>query len=225
VGAKVWITIGVEFLIFALLLFASAGTIMWLAGWGFIVLFFSGAIAITLMLSKHDPALLKERMKPLIQRDQPLWDKILLVIALIFWLGWLVLMGLDAVRFRWSMMPIWLQMTGAAGLLFSLWICYRTFQENSFSVTVVKIQRERGQRVVSSGPYSVVRHPLYAAVLILLPSTAFTLGSWYGLIASFAIIAVIVIRTVLEDRTLMRELGGYADYAAKVRYRLIPYIW
>jgi protein-S-isoprenylcysteine O-methyltransferase Ste14 len=222
---KVWIALGVEFLVFALLLFVAAGTIMWPAGWAFLILFFGGAIAITLVLARLDPALLAERMKPPFQPGQPLWDKIFLSAMILLWLGWLILMGLDAVRFRWSVMPKWLQLIGPVGISLSFWICYRTFRENTFLAPVVRIQKERGHKVISTGPYSIVRHPLYSAVLVMLPSTALMLGSWYGVAASFLINAAIVFRTWMEDGKLKQELDGYADYAVRVRYRLLPFIW
>ena len=223
--AKVWITLAIEFAIFALLLFASAGTITWPAGWAFLILFFVAALIISLMLARHDPALLEERMKMRLQRGQPLWDKIFLPTLVFVWLGWLILMGLDTVRWRWSDMPTWLQIIGGTGIVFAFWIFYRTYQENTFLAAVVKIQRERGHRVISTGPYAVVRHPLYAGALILLPSTALLLGSWYGLLVSIGLIAAIVFRTIMEDRMLMRELEGYPEYAARVRYRLVPFAW
>jgi len=222
---KVWIVLGVEFLVFALLLFLPAGTIMWSAGWAFLILFFAGAVAITLVLARHDPALLAERMKPPIQPGQPLWDKILLCVVILLWLGWLILMGLDAVRFRWSVMSKWLQLIGAVGIALSFWICYRVFRENTFLAPVVRIQKERGHKVISTGPYSIVRHPIYSAALIMLPSTALMLGSWYGVAVSFLINAAIVFRTWMEDCKLKRELDGYAAYAVRVPYRLLPFVW
>ena len=222
---RVWIVIGVEFLIFATLLFVSAGTLLWLAGWAFLLLFFGEAVVITFFLARHDPALLDERMKSPIQRDQPLWDKILLCFVIVLWLGWLILMGLDAGRYRWSVMPRWLPLAGAAGVVLSFWICNRTFRENTFLAPVVRIQKERGHTVVSTGPYAVVRHPLYSAVLIMLPSTALMLGSWYGLAVSFVLNGAILIRTVMEDRKLKLELPGYVEYATRIRYRLVPGIW
>ena len=101
----------------------------------------------------------------------------------------------------------------------------RVFRENTFLAAVVKIQTERGHRVISTGPYATVRHPLYAAVLIYLPANALLLGSWYGLAASFVLSGGIVFRTAMEDRELQRGLEGYAEYAARVRYRLIPFVW
>ncbi len=101
----------------------------------------------------------------------------------------------------------------------------RVFHENTFLAAVVRIQAERGHRVVSSGPYAVVRHPLYATMLVFLPANALMLGSWYGVAASLVLIGAIVLRTAMEDRELQRGLAGYAVYAARVRYRLVPFVW
>lgn len=223
--AKVWIALGVEFLVFAILLFGAAGTLAWRAGWAFMIVFFGAAVLTTQMLAREDPALLEERMKPPFQPGQPLWDKIILAGIVAFFPAWLALMGLDAVRFRWSVMPDWLPWIGAGGVALALWICFRTFQVNPFLASVVRIQTERGHRVISSGPYAYVRHPLYAAVLLLLPAIALMLGSWAGLVATTALSGGLILRTILEDRELQRSLDGYADYARRVRYRLLPLIW
>jgi protein-S-isoprenylcysteine O-methyltransferase Ste14 len=139
--------------------------------------------------------------------------------------GWLILMGLDAGRFRWSAMPPLLQWLGAAGILISMWICSRTAQANPFLANVVKIQTERGHRVVTKGPYGFVRHPFYAAILLFLPSAALMLGSWFGVAATILLAGALILRTALEDRELHRRLDGYADYAQRVRYRLVPCVW
>jgi len=224
-GVKVWLTFGVEAVIFSALLFGAAGTIRWPAGWAYLILFFVGALWITLFLARHDPALLAERMKIPVQKGQPFWDKILILPMIVAWCAWLVLMGLDAVRFRWSAMPLWLQCAGGALIVLSFWMFARVFRENPFLTAVVKIQTERGHRVISTGPYAAVRHPLYAAVLIYLPANALLLGSWYGLAGSFVLSGGLVFRTAMEDRELRRGLAGYAEYAARVRYRLIPFVW
>ncbi len=224
-GVKVWLTLAVEAVIFSALLFGAAGTIRWPAGWAYLILFFVGALWITLFLARHDPALLAERMKIPVQKGQPFWDKILILPMIVAWCAWLVLMGLDAVRFRWSAMPLWLQCAGGALIVLSFWMFARVFRENPFLTAVVKIQTERGHRVISTGPYAAVRHPLYAAVLIYLPANALLLGSWYGLAGSFVLSGGLVFRTAMEDRELRRGLAGYAEYAARVRYRLIPFVW
>ena len=222
---KVWLTLALEALIFSALLFGAAGTIRWLAGWAYLILFFVGALWITLLLARHDPALLAERMKVPVQKGQPFWDRILILPMIIAWCAWLVLMGLDAVRFRWSVMPLWLQCAGGALIVLSFWMIARVYRENPFLTAVVKIQTERGHRVISTGPYAAVRHPLYAAMLIYLPANALLLGSWHGLAASFVLSGGLVFRTAMEDRELRRGLAGYTEYAAQVRYRLIPFVW
>ncbi|MGD0667682.1 MAG: isoprenylcysteine carboxylmethyltransferase family protein [Bryobacteraceae bacterium] len=224
-GVKVWLALGLEGLIFSALLFGAAGTILWPAAWAYLILFFAGALWITLLLARHDPALLAERLRLPVQKEQPLWDKFFLLAMTVVWCCWLVLMGLDAVRFRWSVMPVWLQCAAGVLMVLSFRMVARIYRENPFLAAVVKIQAERGHRVISTGPYTTVRHPLYAAILILLPANALLLGSWYGLAGSFVLSGGIVFRTAMEDRELQRGLEGYREYAARVRYRLIPFVW
>ncbi|MGH6835409.1 MAG: methyltransferase family protein [Methylocella sp.] len=222
---KVWIKLGTYFLVFAGLLFGSAGTLAWPAAWAILVLFFGANLLITRALARDDPALLAERMKPFIQEGQPLWDKVIMASYGVLSACWLILMGLDAGRFRWSAMPALLQWLGAAGILVSMLIFSQVLQANPFLANVVKIQTERGHEVVTKGPYTFVRHPLYAAVLLLLPSAALMLGSWFGLAAAILLAGLLILRTALEDRELHSKLGGYADYARRVRYRLVPWLW
>jgi protein-S-isoprenylcysteine O-methyltransferase Ste14 len=224
-SAKLWIAIGLEAAVFAALLFGAAGTLYWPAGWAFLVIFFASALLMSLMLARHDPALLEERLKPIVQKDQPIWDRIIMSAMVVFFIVWLVLMGLDAVRFHWSRVPVWVQVLGGAGVVLSLWICSLAFRENTFAVPVVKIQEGRGQKVISTGPYAVVRHPLYSGALLLFPSTALLLGSWWGLAFSTVLAAGLALRTAMEDRELQRGLEGYRDYANRVRYRLVPLVW
>jgi protein-S-isoprenylcysteine O-methyltransferase Ste14 len=121
--------------------------------------------------------------------------------------------------------PGWLQILGAVGLVLSFCIIFLTFLENAYLAPVVKLQEERGQRVVSTGPYRYVRHPMYAGMFLFLPATALLLGSWWGLLLCPLILGLLVWRTTLEDRLLQNELAGYDEYARNVRYRLIPRIW
>jgi len=222
---KVCIIFVSEILFFSALLFGAAGTVRWPAAWAYLILFITGAFWLTLWLARRDPALLAERLKSPVQKGQPFWDKFFILFMMIAWCAWLVLMGLDAVRFRWSVMPVWLQCVGAALIVLSFWMFGRVFRENPFLTAVVRIQTERGHRVVSTGPYATVRHPLYASMLIYLPANALLLGSWAGLAASVVFLGGFVFRTAMEDRELQRGLPGYTEYAARVRYRLIPFIW
>jgi protein-S-isoprenylcysteine O-methyltransferase Ste14 len=182
-------------------------------------------VVVVRMLVRKHPELLRERMSSPIQRAQPLWDRVLLSAILVLFVFWFVLMPLDAVRFGWSDVPVWLQVVGAVGIVLSYYGMYLTFRENAYLYPVVKLQEERGQTVVTTGPYRYVRHPLYAFALVYFAATALLLGSWFGLLFSTLLMALIILRTALEDRTLRRGLAGYAQYAGTVRYRLIPHVW
>ena len=212
------------FVVFTLALFLSAGTVNWLAGWVFLVLFFSFDIAITSWLFKHNPGLLNERTA-MSSSDQKAWDRFFFVLLNASFIVWLILMPLDAVRFHWSQGPIWLQIVGALLLLGSFYLFFLTFRTNSYLSPLVRIQEERGQTVVVSGPYHYVRHPMYAAALLFLSGTALLLGSWYGLLWAVILIGILARRAILEERTLQAELQGYDAYMVEVKYRLIPYIW
>jgi protein-S-isoprenylcysteine O-methyltransferase Ste14 len=214
-----------EFAVFAALLFVSAGTLLWPAGWAFIALFFSFALAIVLWLAREDPELLAERMSSPIQRGQPLWDKLFVAAVLVLFVLWLILMPLDAVRFGWSEVPGWLQLLGAVGLLLSFYVLFLTFRENAYLAVVVKLQEERSQTVVSTGPYRYVRHPMYAGMFLFLPSGALLVGSWWGLLLCLVLLGLLVWRIPREERILENGLAGYDEYERRVRYRLIPHVW
>lgn len=222
---KVCLTIAAKELVLGLLLFGSAGTLTWLAGWGFLIELFVASILVTRMLARRDPALLAERMKSPLQKGQPVWDRIFISSFMLLFSSWFVLMGLDAVRFHWSTVPAWLQVIGAVGVAVSMWIVSRVFRENTFAAPVVKIQKERGHKVISTGPYALVRHPMYVGALLFFPSTALMLGSWWGLAGAIPLVALLVVRTAKEDRELQRGLEGYAEYAGRVRFRLVPRVW
>ncbi|HLH25025.1 MAG TPA: isoprenylcysteine carboxylmethyltransferase family protein [Chloroflexota bacterium] len=213
------------FMVFAAALFLAAGTLAWLAGWLFLLLFFGLSIVLSLWLLRYNPALLRERMTGIGKADQKAWDKALFALLQLLFLTWLVVMPLDAVRFHWSRMPGWLQVTGAAGLVGSFYLFYLVFRENAYLSPAVRVQRERGQTVVSTGPYHHVRHPMYATAIIFIASAALLLGSWYGLLIGFIIVLLIARRAVLEEQTLREELPDYAAYMQQVRYRLVPHVW
>jgi protein-S-isoprenylcysteine O-methyltransferase Ste14 len=224
VAGKLAAQIAVLFVAFALALFLPAGTPAWPAGWAFLALYFAFVVWISVWLLRHDPGLLRERMSGF-RPDQKAWDKVLLALVAPLFCGWLVLMPLDAVRFHWSRMPWWLQGAGGGILLCAFFLFYRVFRENPYLSPVVRVQRERGQAVVSTGPYAKVRHPLYSGFVLFVAGTALLLGSWWGLAFGAVLVAVIARRAVLEERALRAELEGYAAYMRRVRYRLIPHVW
>ncbi len=207
------------------LLFLGAGTVKWPAGWFFVIEEGVLAFAVGLWLLRRDPALLRERLAPIVQREQKPWDKALMLVLLVGWYGWLVFMALDSVRFGWSTVPMWARVLGAIFIALSIFIAWLTFRENSFAAPVVKMQQNRRQRVISSGPYRYVRHPMYAGAIFFFLGAPLLLGSLWGLAFTPFLIAALAVRAVNEERMLVAELDGYADYAARVRSRLVPLVW
>ncbi|MET2826488.1 methyltransferase family protein [Mesorhizobium shangrilense] len=214
----------VWFGVMGVLLFLSAGTLHWPGAWVFLVVMVALSLTLGVALARRDPGLMNERLSPPIQKNQTAADKVLLSVLLLGMFGWQILMGLD-LRFGWSAVPLWVQVVGALILLLGIWICYLVMLENSFAAPVVKIQDERGQHVITTGPYSFVRHPMYAGAILFFAGTALLLGSWWGLASVLVFVILLAIRTFIEEATLRTGLQGYDDYAAHVRYRLIPRIW
>ncbi|RUW73164.1 isoprenylcysteine carboxylmethyltransferase family protein, partial [Mesorhizobium sp. M1E.F.Ca.ET.063.01.1.1] len=210
--AKLVLQTFVWFGVMGALMFGSAGTLHWAAAWVYIVVMVGLSLTMGVALARRDPGLMNERLRLPIQKTQSAADKILLSILLLGIFGWLALMGLD-VRFGWSAVPVWVQAIGALVLLVGIWICYLTMLENSFAAPVVKIQDERGQRVITTGPYSYVRHPMYAGAILYFAGTALLLGSWWGLASVLVFIVLLAIRTFIEEKALRAGLRGYDDYA------------
>ncbi|MBR0709523.1 methyltransferase family protein [Bradyrhizobium liaoningense] len=206
------------------LLFASAGTLHWPSAWVFLV---TSALLGPLCgwwLYRLDPALLAERLRPVIQRDQPPADKAFITALIAAMLAWLVVMGLDR-RWHASDMPLALLVLGFVLFLLCMLFTMSVFRENSFAAPVVKLQAERAQRVISTGPYAHVRHPMYSGMILFFAGLPLALGSWWGLAMAPLFLALFVVRIGIEERTLREGLPGYADYAARVRYRLVPGVW
>jgi protein-S-isoprenylcysteine O-methyltransferase Ste14 len=207
------------------LLFVSLGSEAWSAQRIYIALLAVMGLGTGLMLIRRDPALLSERLRSPIQKEQKMWDRVLIGVLVVLYIGFFVLIDLDADQFHWSTVPFAVQVLGASLICLTLGCRWLILHENSFAAPVVKIQRRRGHKVVTSGPYALVRHPMYASSIPFLIGTPLLLGSWWGLLLPPVLIVVIAIRAVLEERMLMEELEGYAEYAKRVRYRFVPYIW
>jgi protein-S-isoprenylcysteine O-methyltransferase Ste14 len=210
-------------LVLGLLLFVAAGTVFWFYGWIFQILLYSFAIALSVWLLRYDPGLIEERTG--FKSDQPTWDKVSNVLAYPTIGIWLIIMPLDAVRFHWSQIPTWLHVAGAIVLLSSFYLIYLTYRENPYLSSAVRIQNERGQKVVSTGPYRYVRHPLYTSALLFFLGSALLMGSWIGVILALSLEGILAIRAVREEQVLQKGLKGYDVYMARVRWRLIPHVW
>lgn len=215
----------VWFVVITAVLFVPAGTLDWPGAWIFLAEFTLVSFAIVAWLARHDPGLLKERMAGAYQKGQTFWDKIFLTAMMIVWFGWLILMGLDAKRWQFSHMPQACVFAGAVLLLIGFYIVWLTFRENSFAAPVVKIQKERGQKVIDTGPYALVRHPMYSGAIIYLAAMPLLLGSWLGLAVMPLFVLLLAMRIFIEERELRQGLEGYEAYAERVRYRIVPYVW
>jgi protein-S-isoprenylcysteine O-methyltransferase Ste14 len=209
--------------VLGLLLFIAAGTVFWFYGWIFLILLYGFVVAFTVWLLRYDPGLIEERTG--FKSDQPTWDKVSNVLAYPTICIWLIIMPLDAVRFHWSQMPTWLHVVGAIVLLSSFYLIYLTYRENPYLSSAVRIQRERGQTVVSTGPYRYVRHPLYTSALLYFLGSALLMGSWIGVILALFLEGILALRAVREEQVLQRGLKGYDVYMARVRWHLIPHVW
>jgi len=222
--AKLVLQTFIWFGVMGALFFLSAGTFAWPGAWVYLVVMVGLSFTLGMTLARRDPGLMNERLRSPIQKNQTGADKVLLSILLIGIFGWQIFMGFDF-RFGWSAVPVWVKVVGALVLLVGIWICYLTMLENSFAAPVVKIQDERGQHVITTGPYSYVRHPMYAGAILFFAGTALLLGSWWGLALVLVFVVLLAIRTFIEEKTLRIGLRGYDDYVTRVRYRLIPMVW
>ena len=213
------------FALMGAIIFGAAGTFDYFGGWLYLVHMIVVSVVLGAYTARVDPGLLRERLKPPIQKDQPLADKLILIPILLLLFGGMGFMAADAMRWRWSMMPASVQWAGAALLLASIAFMFWTMRVNSFAAPVVKIQKERGQTVITTGPYAFVRHPLYFGALFYVAATSLVLGSWWGLLAVQLVGLSFAIRIPVEERALRDGLEGYDDYARRFRWRLVPFVW
>lgn len=207
------------------MIFAAAGTLRYTGGWLYLSEMVAASIIFALNMARVDPGLLRERLKPPVQNDQPLADKLVLIPILIVMFAGMGFMAADAARWHWSSMPLSVQWAGCVLLLAALLFMYWTMRTNSFAAPVVKIQKDRGQAVITTGPYAIVRHPLYLGALFYIAATSLVLGSWWGLLTVPVLALLLGIRIGIEERALRAGLDGYDKYSHMMRWRLLPHIW
>jgi len=206
----------------AIALFGAAGTLNYLQGWVYLLVFVGSAAMITVYLWRNDPGLLERRVDagPTAEK-QPLQQLIQAVAALTF-IGFLVVPPLDH-RFAWSPVPLAVEIAGDVLVALGFFAVYLVFKENSFTAATIEVAT--GQQVIATGPYAIVRHPMYAGALVMLCGTPLALGSGWGLLLMVPMTLVIILRLLDEERFLAKHLTGYMEYCQRVRYRLVPYIW
>ena len=209
-------------LVVGAIIFAAAGTTTYWQAWLFLACYFAASLVVSFWLARNDTALLERRMRggPFAEGERS--QKIIMAITSLGFVALLVVPGLDR-RFGWSSMPGSVAILGDLLLLLGWLGILAVFRANSYAAATIQVTS--GQTVISIGPYALVRHPMYAAALLMLLGIPIALGSWWGALVLLALIPVLGWRLIDEERLLLRDLDGYAEYRRKVRWRLIPYIW
>ena len=225
-GWPALLRIALVLLLLSAVLFVSAGTLDWPMAWAYLGSYLILTVGSRLLMLSNNPDLVRERAGSASHAGVPRWDKrIMPVVAIYGPLAMQIVAGLDR-RLGWSPeLPLWLHAGALRAVILAMVLATWAVLVNRFFSAVVRIQTERGHAVTTSGPYRYVRHPGYAGGVIANLVTPIALGSLWALIPGFLVAALTVLRTGLEDRTLQHELGGYCEYAARVRYRLLPGVW
>ena len=205
-----------------ILLFLPAGTFDYWEAWVFAAVFFTCNVVLTVYLVVKDPKLLERRMKVGPAAEKSTTQKIIVVFVFILFAGVAVLPALDH-RFGWSEVPTAVVILSDVLVALSYFGFYRVFRENTYGAATIQV--EAGQKVISTGPYALVRHPMYSVALIMFFSIPLALGSWWGLLIIAPSFLVLAWRLLDEEKFLHKNLPGYTEYTQRVRYRLVPYLW
>jgi protein-S-isoprenylcysteine O-methyltransferase Ste14 len=208
--------------IMAALLFVAAGTLDYWQAWIFLAVYFVASLAVTFDLAQRDPQLLERRMGGGPFAEKEVTQKIIMSLTSLGFIALIVVPALDR-RFAWSDVPPYLALAGDLLVALGFLAAYFVFRENTFTSATIELAPE--QRVISTGPYALVRHPMYAGGIILLVGVPLALGSWWGLLIVAAMMPALIWRLIDEEMFLARNLPGYPKYQRKVRYRLLPGVW
>lgn len=216
---KAYAGLAILIVILGVLVFVPAGTMSYWQGWVYLALFFLCCLIITLYLMRSDMDLLQRRLTAGPGGETQRSQKIIQFIAQFAFISIYVLSGLDR-RFGWSEVPSWSSITADAGCVAGFYIVFLTFRENSFTSATINVGE--GQKVIGTGPYAIIRHPMYSGALLLLFCTPIALGSWWALLSFIPMCAIIVARLLYEEQFLKTNLEGYTAYCSRVRSRLLP---
>jgi protein-S-isoprenylcysteine O-methyltransferase Ste14 len=223
---NLYIRVAISFLMFPIymgaLLFLPAGTLNYWEAWVFVAVFFACSVAATIWMLINDPKLLERRLRAGPAAEKEPAQKIIMWIAMLAFAGSCVLPALDH-RFGWSDVPTSVVILGNTLIALSYILFLFVFRENTYGAATIQV--EKNQRVISTGPYALVRHPMYIGAIVLMLGAPLALGSWWGLLMLIPGVAAIIWRILDEERFLSGNLAGYTEYKNKVRYRLIPRVW
>ena len=221
-NARAWLALAILAIVMALLVFVTAGTVHYWQAWIYLLVFFGASLLTTRYLMKHDRALLERRMHGGPTAEKEPAQRLIMMLASGGFIALIAVPALDH-RFGWSAVPLAGVLIGDALVAIGFYLIFLVYRVNTF--TAATIQVAAGQRVITTGPYAIVRHPMYASALLYLLGTPLALGSYWGLLALAGMLPVLIWRLLNEETVLARELPGYRDYQRRVRHRLVPLIW
>jgi len=210
------------FVTLAALLFLPAWSLRYWQAWVFLCAFFAPILGITSYLMRHDPALLERRVDAGPGAEKERTQRIIQGLAAIAFFAVILLPSFDH-RFGWSRVPAYVSLAGDLLVVLGLLVIFFVFKENTYASGTIEVGA--GQKVISTGPYGRVRHPMYSGAIVMLLGLPLALGSWWGLLALVPFTLVILWRLLDEENFLARNLPGYSEYRSKVRYRLVPLVW
>lgn len=221
-NTKAWLSLAVLAIVMSLLLFVPAWTIHYWQAWVYLSIFTGTSILITLDLIRRDPALLERRMRagPTAEREPA--QRLIMLCTSIGFIALLVVPALDF-RFGWSSVPLGALVVGDVFVVIGFYFTFLVYRENTFTSATIEVAED--QPVIATGPYAIVRHPMYASALLYLLGTPLALGSYWGLVVLGAMIPFLLWRLFDEERFLSKNLPGYTEYQKRIRHRLVPFVW
>lgn len=219
---RAWFALAALAVVMGLLLFVPAGTLSYWQAWVYLGIFFGASALTTAFLIRRDPALLERRMRGGPTAEKRSIERIIMVFTSVGFIALLVVPALDY-RFQWSNVPQGAVVAGDVLVIVGFYFIFLVYRENTFTSATIEVAP--GQTVISTGPYAIVRHPMYASALLYLVGTPLALGSYWGLVPLVAMMPFLIWRLFDEEQLLAETLPGYVDYQNKVRYRLVPGIW
>jgi len=221
-NARAWLSLIILLTVMCVLLFGTAGTLQYWQAWIYVAIFGGAAALTTLYLMKNDQALLARRMRggPMFEKERA--QQIIMVFTSLGFIALLAVPALDR-RFGWSVVPVWGVVLGNVLVAVGFYFIFLVYRENPFTAAIVEIAAT--QKVIETGPYAVVRHPMYASGMLYMVGTPLALGSYWGFLALIVILPFLLWRLLDEERLLTRDLPGYAAYRRRVRHRLVPRVW
>jgi len=221
-NARAWFALAVLAVVMGLLLFVPAGTAHYWEAWTYLLIFTGASALITFSLMRNDPALLERRMSGGPTAEKQSTQKFIMLCTSSAFIALLVVPAVDH-RMGWSTMPLLGVMAGDALVAIGLYLISLVFQENTFASATIELAEN--QTIISTGPYAIVRHPMYASASLYLLGTPLALGSYWGFVPFAAMMPFLIWRLIDEERFLARNLSGYTAYQKRVRYRLVPFVW